>query len=172
MKKHLAGFALYNLIVIVTVAAYAYFAGVPAYLQPEPTSCWTHLQNADKPLTFEVLGVQYDLDRKILLSRITVRWNGFGAPPRSLYVTHRTGTVEGPANTRYSSDNIVRAAFQGDRFAIIELETELEAMPLDPSANYYSEFAVSHMPNLRHGAAVAFSEPSQVLFSHGSRSMK
>ncbi|MBA2380113.1 MAG: hypothetical protein H0V76_11130 [Blastocatellia bacterium] len=177
MKKHFAGFALFTSIIVLTIAAFAYFGALsilrlPTHIYTEPKDCFALPPAVQKPLTFKVEAVQYDSDRQKMISRVSVRWNGFGSPPADLYLTQRVLTGTGRGSQLFLGNKTVTAPFQGERFAIVEFESDLAGSPIDPSENYYSEIAVSDVPLIRHQDTVEFSEPFQVLYSHGRNSKK
>jgi hypothetical protein len=100
MKKHIFGFALFSLIVATFAFIYTVFyapsmpsknAVKPPVSQMEtrserPTACFPR---RTKQFSYTIDGANYYVENNVLVSKITLYWNGSGAPPAKISVQPR-----------------------------------------------------------------------------------
>ncbi len=89
MRRHIIGFAIFSMIVGLTVIAYSFLKPfvipeVPKSVPVEderPYSCWTDRRT----VSARVLTAEYDERSRELVADVELKWNGRGRPPEQLY---------------------------------------------------------------------------------------
>jgi len=111
MKKHIFGFALFSLIVATFAFIYTVFyapsmpsknAVKPPVSQTEtrserPTACFPR---RPKQFYYTIDGANYYVENNVLVSKITLYWNGSGAPPAKISVQPRIFMIDNSENPK------------------------------------------------------------------------
>ncbi|GEM_PF-3775163 len=111
MKKHILGVALFSLIVASFALIYAFFfspsippkeAVKPPVSRTEiraekPTSCYP---KRSKEFNYTIDGANYYVEKNVLVSKITLHWNGSGAPPAQISVQPRLFMIDNSENPK------------------------------------------------------------------------
>jgi hypothetical protein len=187
MKKHILGFAVFNLIVIAfgLIYAFLYAPAIPRreeVIQPvlqakKPvveydyrSSCH---KNKPKQLDAEIISSNYYLGEKKIVSKIRVSLNGAAAAPDNVYVTANY-LVSGEAERHSFGDLqiIARPFAEGTDEQILTIVSRVPAdAEISPKANLYVKFNVTDKENSGSYNTLEFTSPEsrEVLFIHGKR---
>lgn len=132
MKRHIFGFAIFLMIVGLTVIAYSFFKPfvipeVPKTVSVEndrPYSCWTDR----RPVSARVLTAEYDVWSGELVADIKLSWNGRGkAPDRLYYNVLLMNKGYGPDTWALNSD-VALEPFEGSGTTIKRVRFSRSAM--------------------------------------------
>jgi len=104
MKKHIFGFALFSLIVALFAVTYTFFyapsippkeAVRPPAAQAEtreekPYTCQLRRKN----ISYEVRSSELNIEKNKFTAQVTIYWNGYDAPPKTLSVEPQVFTLD------------------------------------------------------------------------------
>ena len=162
MRKHIFGFLLFSSIVVAFVLVFAYF-----YAPEIPKITDVTRPNFESNASYQVQSVQYDLERRKLISRIRFNWFGEGPPPKNLWMyatisdDRRQFVASLPAQE-------LRDPFKNGNEVYLTLEMPFSSSQnISREDNYYAKFEI-------YGdcSATQFSNSIAVpvLFVHGEES--
>lgn len=182
MKKHIIGFTIFAFIVGSFVSIWALFGyftqtipNVPT-VQPDkmPVFASDKRSSCDKrqreKFSYEVVDSYYFADENLVVSTLKLRWNGYGAPPKNIYVNTKLFTAD---NKQINSDGgtYLKNLFTGSNEMNVTVRTTpLKSMKDKLSENFYADFDFSAEPDVNLSSKTFFS-PKQVIVVHGDSSI-
>lgn len=154
MRKHIFGFALFSSIIFTFALVFAFF-NAPAIPKKEEVKQpvlpkETVRENRDyycpkksKDLTYRVMNSEFDSDSGKFTSNISLSWNGYGKPPKKIFVKTQLFTMDTGEKAVLDFGKPFIEPFGESRSTIITVETKISSAKIDPQKNLYAGFDFS-----------------------------
>lgn len=181
MKKHILGVAIFSLIVAVFVSVWAVFGYLtqPIPVVPKVESDRLPVFKSDKrkscrlsgeKLSYVVSYSTYSVDTKTIETTLRIKWNGYGDPPKKLYIAQKLFTAN---NEEIFSGLEEMKAVNFDNSKQDTFIKYTEKIPLDRDdleQNLYTDFTISD--DLGNKYSSNTQSANQVIVVHGESSVK
>lgn len=181
MKKHILGFAIFSIIVAVFVSVWALFGyftqpipvvpkvesdRLPVFKSEKRKSC----RMSREKLSYVVSYSTYSVDTKTIKSTLKIKWNGYGDPPKKLYIAQKLFTAN---NEEIFSGLEEMKVVNFDNSKQEMFITYTERIPLDQDdleQNLYTDFTISDDSGNKYNSNIQ--SANQVIVVHGEGSVK
>lgn len=181
MKKHIIGFTVFAFIVGSFISVWAllgYFTqtipnvpkvesdNLPVFSSDKRTSCFKQREK----ISYDVVDSYYFADENLVVSTLKLKWNGYGAPPKNVFVNTKLFTAD---NKNINSDGgtYLKNVFNVNREVNVTVRTNpLKSLKNSLSENFYADFDFSSDPEINLTSKTVFA-PKQVVVVHGDSSI-
>lgn len=185
MKKHIFGFVLFSFIVASFALVYAFFSApsIPSRETVKPPVTAPVEVRSEKPMcnykrtkdfSYSVESANYFADKNLLMTKVTLSWNGNGAPPREISVQPRVFTLGDTEVTFPLKSGTFVEPFKNGNTKTIYLESDWRVSQYkNNSPNFYVVFDVSDNVSGKNltSEKVNIAEAHQILYVYGDDSV-
>lgn len=182
MKKHIIGFTIFAFIVGSFVSIWSVFGyftqtipnipavqteKVPVFKSDRRTSCFK--QQREK-ISYEVIDSYYFSEGNEIVSTLKIKWNGYGAPPKNIFVKTKLFT-DGNKFFSNGGETTLKNVFEANDNVFVTVRSfPLQSFRGNLSENFYADFDFSTDSDASLTYKKLFA-PKQIIIVHGESSI-